>query len=256
MIFFAACGPGPSEGETTAETAETVSAAAERKDLPGPEAVVDASPTPTFTPPSPSATESPAPDPTATFTPTAQAKPEPTSTATAIPPPTETPAPTATSQPTATLAPSATPPPVPTSIPIPTPTPTPTPTSAPTPTIVASPPPTPTPIPPPPPTSTPEPPPPGSGVSFSAEVLPIFLNRCVMCHGGTQSLFLDSYGGVLAGSTNGAVIAPGNPDGSRLVWKIRGTDPVGERMPFGGPYLSDAQIDLIVTWIAQGALDN
>ncbi len=69
-------------------------------------------------------------------------------------------------------------------------------------------------------------------------------------------MFLDSYSGAMAGGVNGAVIAPGNPDGSKLVRKIRGTEPVGERMPFGGPYLSGAQIDLIATWVAQGALDN
>ncbi len=77
-----------------------------------------------------------------------------------------------------------------------------------------------------------------------------------MCHGGTQGLFLDSYGGVMAGSVNGAVIAPGSPDGSKLVRKIRGTEAVGGRMPFGGPYLSDDQIDLIAAWVAEGALDN
>lgn len=77
-----------------------------------------------------------------------------------------------------------------------------------------------------------------------------------MCHGGTQGLFLDSYGGVMAASVNGAVIAPGSPDGSKLVRKIRGTEAVGGRMPFGGPYLGDDQIDLIAAWVAEGALDN
>lgn len=52
-------------------------------------------------------------------------------------------------------------------------------------------------------------------------------------------------------------IEPGNPDDSYLIRKIRG-DPsiVEERMPFGGPYLTQEEIDVIVQWVLDGAQDN
>lgn len=58
----------------------------------------------------------------------------------------------------------------------------------------------------------------------------------------------------MKGGSSGSEVAPGNPEGSRIVRRIRGVDQ--PRMPFGGPYLSDAQIGLVAAWIAQGAKDN
>lgn len=52
-------------------------------------------------------------------------------------------------------------------------------------------------------------------------------------------------------------IDPGDPDASYLLRKLRG-DPniLGDRMPFGGPYLSQAEIDVIEQWVLDGAQDN
>jgi hypothetical protein len=52
-------------------------------------------------------------------------------------------------------------------------------------------------------------------------------------------------------------IAAGDPDASYLIRKLRG-DPtiIFERMPFGGPYLSDEEIGAIEQWVLDGALDN
>lgn len=52
-------------------------------------------------------------------------------------------------------------------------------------------------------------------------------------------------------------IDPGDPDASYLLRKLRG-DPgiLGERMPFGGPYLGNAEIDVIERWVLDGAKDN
>jgi mono/diheme cytochrome c family protein len=54
-------------------------------------------------------------------------------------------------------------------------------------------------------------------------------------------------------------IEPGSPEKSYLFHKISGTQTTvggsGERMPRGGR-LSDAEIQTIRDWIAQGALDN
>jgi hypothetical protein len=49
-------------------------------------------------------------------------------------------------------------------------------------------------------------------------------------------------------------VVPGHPEASELVRRIRGQ--ALPRMPFDGPpYLSEADIALIVAWIRQGARD-
>jgi len=52
-------------------------------------------------------------------------------------------------------------------------------------------------------------------------------------------------------------VKPGDPDDSYVVLKLQG-DPriVGERMPFGGPYLSASDIQAVRDWIAAGAKDD
>jgi hypothetical protein len=52
-------------------------------------------------------------------------------------------------------------------------------------------------------------------------------------------------------------VAPGDPDHSYLVQKIEGAASIsGARMPFGGPFLAQSEINLVRAWIAQGALNN
>jgi len=48
-------------------------------------------------------------------------------------------------------------------------------------------------------------------------------------------------------------VAPGDPANSYLYRKITGAGITGDRMPQGGPYLSDAQIKLVRDWIRRGA---
>jgi hypothetical protein len=48
-------------------------------------------------------------------------------------------------------------------------------------------------------------------------------------------------------------ITPLDPAGSYLYRKITGSGITGDRMPQGGPYLSDAQIKLVRDWIRRGA---
>ncbi|HSG64146.1 MAG TPA: Ig-like domain-containing protein, partial [Gammaproteobacteria bacterium] len=47
-------------------------------------------------------------------------------------------------------------------------------------------------------------------------------------------------------------VTPGDPDASYLIQKLEGTGAM-ERMPFGGPYLEQATIDVIRQWITDGA---
>jgi mono/diheme cytochrome c family protein len=70
-----------------------------------------------------------------------------------------------------------------------------------------------------------------------------------------------SYGNLVghAASENSALarVAPGNPDASYIVRKLRGDpDITGERMPLGGPYLTADQIAGIAAWIRAGAPNN
>ncbi len=51
-------------------------------------------------------------------------------------------------------------------------------------------------------------------------------------------------------------VTPGDPDNSYLVQKLEGTQAVGVRMPLGGPFLNQVQIDMVRQWIADGALNN
>jgi len=52
-------------------------------------------------------------------------------------------------------------------------------------------------------------------------------------------------------------VTPGDPDNSYLIMKLEGNPAIlGNRMPEGGPYLSQAEINVIRRWILDGALDN
>jgi hypothetical protein len=48
-------------------------------------------------------------------------------------------------------------------------------------------------------------------------------------------------------------VAPSDPANSYLYRKITGAGITGDRMPQGGPYLSDAQTKLVRDWIRRGA---
>ena len=91
-------------------------------------------------------------------------------------------------------------------------------------------------------------------VSFATQVLPIFEDNCTRCHGDSRQnggLRLDSYAMLLAGGTDGAVVAPGNADGSLLVELVTS----GE-MPKNDAPLGAEEIATIREWIEAGARDN
>lgn len=95
----------------------------------------------------------------------------------------------------------------------------------------------------------------------------VFSVNCAVpgCHGGAsaqQGLRLDpgfSYANLINVASprdaNLIRVIPFNPDGSFLIRKLEGTQPLlGDPMPQGGPYLPQATIDVIREWIANGAL--
>jgi mono/diheme cytochrome c family protein len=96
-------------------------------------------------------------------------------------------------------------------------------------------------------------------VVYNDDIQPIFTSRCIACHGGTSGVTLSSYAAVMnsVGDQYGrAVVVPNQPDDSPIIDKIGLNPQYGDRMPQGGPYLSDAQIELIRQWIAEGALET
>ena len=95
-------------------------------------------------------------------------------------------------------------------------------------------------------------------ISFAGQVLPLFTaNGCIGCHGGTNNLVVTPFASLMLGnSVHGPVVTPYNGEGSVIVRKLRGTAGFGNRMPQGGPFLSDANIEIIARWIKQGARNN
>jgi len=91
---------------------------------------------------------------------------------------------------------------------------------------------------------------------------------CTQCHNAVGSRFngLDlspavSYGNLVnvASRERPGVtrVLPNNPDSSYLVHKLEGqASIVGVRMPLGGPYLTEGQIQVIRRWIEIGAPNN
>lgn len=107
----------------------------------------------------------------------------------------------------------------------------------------------------------------GGGVltaDFNSIQQNVFTPICTVCHSGSNAphgLHLDA-----ANSYDQLVgvpsveqptilrVAIGDPDGSYIIQKLEGHAATGAQMPFGGPPLPQATIDLIRQWISAGAL--
>lgn len=94
----------------------------------------------------------------------------------------------------------------------------------------------------------------GSSTVFAEKVRPILAARCYQCHGPQVSqngLRLDSLQAILKGSETGTVVKPGDANRSHLIQRLTAQE--RPQMPYGGPPLSSAQIDIIRHWIDSGA---
>lgn len=93
-------------------------------------------------------------------------------------------------------------------------------------------------------------------VNFTRQIRPILSNHCFRCHGPDQEtlkadLRLDVKDAVFAPQRS--LIVPGDRSKSVLFQKISASAPEEKMPPEGGKPLSPAQIELIGTWIDQGA---
>lgn len=101
---------------------------------------------------------------------------------------------------------------------------------------------------------------PADTVSFANQVLPIFEAKCSECHGSVgddgepvleEGLDLRTYEAVMAGSTWGTVVEPGDLDGSLLYEMVANGD-----MPEEGPELTEEELKVVADWITAGAPNN
>ena len=93
------------------------------------------------------------------------------------------------------------------------------------------------------------------GVSFSSDVMPIFEADCAACHGNFGGWDASSYTAVIESGDNGPAVIPGDAENSLLAQKLLDTQEVGDKMPPMGT-IEEADIQVILDWIAAGAQDN
>ena len=96
---------------------------------------------------------------------------------------------------------------------------------------------------------------PSSDEFFETKIRPLLAENCYACHSAKAEnveagLYLDHAQGVLQGGDSGAVLVPGDPDASLLMRAVNYQD---VEMP-PDRKLSARQIDLLRSWIEQGAV--
>lgn len=91
-------------------------------------------------------------------------------------------------------------------------------------------------------------------VDFATTVHPLFAQRCLGCHGGSNpqaGLSLTTRNALLKGGITGPAIVSGNSSESLLIQRVSGK--AGQLMPLGGPKLTAAEIKSLSGWVDQNA---
>jgi hypothetical protein len=92
-------------------------------------------------------------------------------------------------------------------------------------------------------------------VDYIRQVKPILAQNCYACHGAQKQrsgLRLDTAAAIRKGGDSGPGIVPGDSRASKLIKAVTGTDDT-KLMPPREPRLTALQIDMLKTWIDQGA---
>jgi hypothetical protein len=87
-----------------------------------------------------------------------------------------------------------------------------------------------------------------SSSTLPSEVSSI-LSSCSKCHSGASAPAGFNFVTDVNAMISAGLINPGNPEESVLYQKLSASPPYGSRMPFGGPYLSETEIQNISDWI-------
>ena len=78
---------------------------------------------------------------------------------------------------------------------------------------------------------------------------------CSGCHGGSGGMTLTTYQQLMTTGFHQPVVVPFDST-SVIVLKLKPSPPFGSRMPFGGPYMTDADLSSVVQWIMEGAKES
>jgi mono/diheme cytochrome c family protein len=85
------------------------------------------------------------------------------------------------------------------------------------------------------------------GPTYAATIGPLLTEKCGGCHGGLAGLTVTDYASLMAGSSSGAVVVPGDPDGSLIV-EVQSGEHYAQ--------LSEAELTTLIDWIANGASEQ
>jgi mono/diheme cytochrome c family protein len=85
------------------------------------------------------------------------------------------------------------------------------------------------------------------GPTYATTIGPLLTERCGACHGAAAGLSVADYSALMASSSAGPVIVPGDPDGSSIVEVLQGEHYA---------QLSEAELNLLIEWIANGAPES
>lgn len=94
-------------------------------------------------------------------------------------------------------------------------------------------------------------------ITYEQHILPLFRDKCIACHNPDKKragLILDNYTKVMEGSSSGAVVKPGDPEGSAIFRVLAHKEE--PFMPPKSPMLPKESLDLVERWIASGAMEN
>lgn len=93
-------------------------------------------------------------------------------------------------------------------------------------------------------------------VDYSTQIKPILNKNCISCHGGVkkQGGFSLLFQEEALGKTKSGkpAIIPGHPEQSSFIQRLHSQD-AEEKMPYQRPALSEEEIDLLTTWVKEGA---
>jgi hypothetical protein len=99
-------------------------------------------------------------------------------------------------------------------------------------------------------------------VSFQEDVMPILQAKCLGCHspdteGAVKSgLLMNTYENLMKGTKYGPVIEPGSSLNSVFIQVIEGRVDKSIAMPYHEIPLSENSIEILKTWVNQGAKNN
>ena len=107
----------------------------------------------------------------------------------------------------------------------------------------------------------PKPKPKIAAVSFKNNVMSVLTQYCLPCHSEAQmnpsDLYLENYDGLMGGGKHGKPVIAGKADSSIIIQKLSPKPPFGDPMPLKAKApMSDSLLNIIGTWINQGAKNN